>query len=173
VIITGPATAFLNRLRRLRRRASVDALTAVLNRGSFDEHADRLSPADRRRPRAFIMADVDGLKAVNDRFGHAAGDRVLQRLGQVLLAHTRRADVVGRVGGDEFAILCPGADRAHARALVRRLHGALRADNALHPDEPRLSAQFGLAWSAAGRPSVLRRRADRQLYRLKRAAARL
>ncbi|MDE2489726.1 MAG: diguanylate cyclase [Elusimicrobia bacterium] len=174
VVVTGPATAFFRRLGRLRREASTDALTAVLNRRRFDALTDRAARGERRAgPRAFVMMDVDGLKGVNDLFGHAAGDRLLRRLGAILGAHVRRTDVAGRVGGDEFAVYCPDTPPALARALVRRLRGAIVADNAAHPREPALSVQFGLACSATARGGDLRERADAELYRRKRRVKRL
>jgi diguanylate cyclase (GGDEF)-like protein len=169
LVVTGVATAFFRRLQRLRRDASTDLMTSVLNRGRFDELIARSLRNERRDgPRAFIMMDIDGLKIVNDRFGHAAGDRLLRRLGRVLGENTRRTDLVGRVGGDEFAIFCPDTSRARAHGLVRRLRRALAADNAQNAREPRLSVQFGQAFSRGPHRADLRERADADLYRRKR-----
>lgn len=169
VVVTGLATAFFRRLQRLRRDARTDLLTSVLNRGRFDELIARALRGERRDgPRAFVMMDIDGLKIVNDRFGHAAGDRLLRRLGRVLSENTRRTDLVGRVGGDEFAIFCPDTSRARAEGLVRRLRRAVAADNAENPREPRLSVQFGQAFARGARLVDLREKADADLYRRKR-----
>jgi diguanylate cyclase (GGDEF)-like protein len=168
VILTGPATSYFKRLESLRHEARIDGLTRVLNRHGFDELTARAVHGDRRRrPAAFLMLDIDGLKKVNDRFGHEAGDGLIARLGAVLAACARREDVVGRVGGDEFAVYCARTRHADARALVRRIGRAIRDDNAAHDSEPALSAQIGLACSAGGRNGTLRATADRGLLRRK------
>lgn len=169
VILAGPATAFFKRMEELRRRARIDALTGVLNRGCFEALTLRAQRLERRRgPCAFVMMDIDRLKAVNDRFGHAAGDRLLSRLGLLLRGCARRSDVIGRLGGDEFAVYCPDNTRATATALVRRLKLSITRDNAANPEQPALSVQFGVAWTAHAAGGKLRERADRLLYAHKR-----
>lgn len=166
-LVTGPATGYVERRRRLLRQARVDPLTRLLNRRRFDELC-RLAVRDRRAgPSAFLMIDVDGLKAVNDRHGHEAGDRVLSRLAAVLSCRTRQGDLVARVGGDEFAVRCPHTTVRQASELVRRLRRALRADNQRHPGEPPVSASIGLACSR-GSGAALRALADRRLRQAKR-----
>lgn len=169
-LVTGPATAYFRRMNRLRRQAHLDALTTLLNRRRFDDLVSHALAGERRRGArgAFLMWDVDGLKAVNDRRGHAAGDRLLRRLGLLLAANTRRGDIVGRVGGDEFAAYCPDASPRQARELARRIRLAMDADNAANPRAPRLSAQCGLAISRPGRRADLRAEADARLRERKR-----
>lgn len=165
IIVTGPATAFVERLRRLRREAGMDFLTAIPNRRRFDQLSARAFHGERRgRTSAFIMMDIDRFKRINDRFGHAGGDRALRRLGLLLRRATRRSDVVGRVGGDEFAVYCPNTSRARAAGLVRRLRRAIAQDNAAHPGEARLSVQFGVACAPSRRIADLRAKADARLY---------
>lgn len=168
VILTGPSTAFFARQRALQRHARLDALTHLLNRGAFDELAEHGLRRERRRGlSAFIMADIDGLKSVNDLYGHRAGDALIGRMGALLRACARREDVVGRVGGDEFAVYFERTTLSEARAFVRRLKQALAADNARHPGEPALSAQFGLACARGRRRALLREAADRDLLERK------
>ncbi len=169
VLVTGPATAYFRRIRRLRREAHLDPLTSLLNRRRFDSLMRRALAGERRRDHgAFLMLDVDDLKRVNDERGHAAGDRLLRRLGLILGANTRRGDIVGRVGGDEFAAYCPDTRPAQARELVRRLQRAMAAENAANPSWPRLSAQFGVAFSRPGANNRLREEADARLRERKR-----
>ncbi|GHU29678.1 hypothetical protein AGMMS50256_15070 [Betaproteobacteria bacterium] len=89
-------------------KSETDVLTTLFNRGAFEQ---RVSAIQRLRPEkdqtnAFMMIDVDYFKAVNDNYGHAAGDRVLSECAKALRRVTRESDVVGRLGGDEFAVFC-------------------------------------------------------------------
>ena len=103
---------------RLEAEARIDKLTGVLNRRGFDERAQLELERARREGRSVgaVSFDIDYFKRVNDEWGHEVGDRVLVRLGAVLRAQTRGADVVGRMGGEEFVILLPGTDVAQAEA---------------------------------------------------------
>ena len=103
---------------RLAAEARIDKLTGVLNRRGFEEHAAvELERAGREGySLGAATFDIDYFKRVNDEWGHEVGDRVLVRLGAVLRAQTRGADVVGRMGGEEFVILLPGTDVAQAEA---------------------------------------------------------
>ncbi|RNC67597.1 MAG: diguanylate cyclase [Desulfuromonadales bacterium] len=89
--------------------ANHDALTGLYNRGFFEEELRRLA-SGRAFPVSIILADIDGLKQVNDTLGHDAGDRLIQRAAQILLDSFRTEDIVARIGGDEFAVLLPDAD---------------------------------------------------------------
>jgi diguanylate cyclase (GGDEF)-like protein len=92
----------------LRRLADVDVLTGVATRRAFVEAARRaITVASERRPLAAIVLDIDHFKVINDRYGHHAGDKVLRAVGEVLKDECRGPDVVGRLGGEEFAILLP------------------------------------------------------------------
>jgi diguanylate cyclase (GGDEF)-like protein len=99
---------YLVNLKLITIKSETDVLTSLCNRGAFEQ---RVSAILRLRPEedqinAFIMIDVDYFKAVNDTYGHAAGDMVLTECANALLRVTREADVVGRLGGDEFAVFC-------------------------------------------------------------------
>jgi diguanylate cyclase (GGDEF)-like protein len=168
VVTCGDATGYVKRMHRLNYRAHVDSLTRLLNRGHFEEAVSRCATrGDRRKkPSLFVMIDVDGLKRVNDRDGHAAGDRLLRRLGGLLGKATRRGDLVGRLGGDEFGIHCSNISRAESRELIRRLRGAVKQDNAHHPGEAPLSIGIGVSFSGDGGKNP-REEADRKLRRYK------
>src|SRR5260370_41755573 len=86
---------------------------------------------------------LDGLKFVNDFYGHLEGDLVLQRFGKILETNCRRSDVVARYGGDEFVILMPETSMEHARQLASKLRGWVSADPLLR--EKNISASFGIA----------------------------
>ena len=108
---------------QLERAACFDALTGVMNRRSFAVDAAReLGRLSRHGGRfSVVMIDVDGLKGVNDTLGHAAGDARLQALGAALRGSIRREDTAYRVGGDEFAVLLPGASPQQAERVMNRV----------------------------------------------------
>jgi diguanylate cyclase (GGDEF)-like protein len=127
----------------LRHLSTHDALTGLYNRTFFEIELERLS---HRRPlsTSIVVVDVDGLKTVNDRQGHPAGDRLLQRTAQILMAAFRAGDVVARIGGDEFAVLLPSADRDVAQGALDRLRTLLQNYNVKNPHDP-LSFSMGAA----------------------------
>jgi len=96
-----------NRIDHLEKLAENDALTPVLNRRGFIREMTRVkSFVDRyNTPAALVFFDLNNFKPVNDQFGHAAGDQVLQRVAGVLVENTRDSDIVGRLGGDEFGVI--------------------------------------------------------------------
>lgn len=105
------------------RLATIDALTGLLNRRAFFETAELYS---RSGTDAVAIFDIDRFKQVNDTYGHAAGDRVLVRLAQILRGQgLRQSDLPGRLGGEEFAVLLPGTTPANALAVAERLRLAL------------------------------------------------
>jgi len=114
----------------LRHLADHDALTGLPNRRRFEQELARhLAHVRRYGPEgAVLILDLDGFKPVNDTFGHAAGDRLLARVGRVLRERLRATDVVARLGGDEFAILLPRVDRDGATAVARSLVQTVRAE---------------------------------------------
>jgi len=107
----------------LERRAKTDSLTGLLNRGEMERMLKReIQPARRRhRMFAFVLIDVDDFKAINDTHGHSAGDAVLSHIARILQESIRSSDSAARWGGDEFAVLLPGASVAGAHAFVNRL----------------------------------------------------
>jgi diguanylate cyclase (GGDEF)-like protein len=117
----------------LERLAMIDPLTAVANRRYFYQRAEiEIGAAHRRRsPLACLMLDIDFFKSVNDEHGHAAGDQVLRRVAETVAAAIRPYDLLGRLGGEEFAVLLPDIDGAMAAMIAERLRVAISASPAL------------------------------------------
>jgi diguanylate cyclase (GGDEF)-like protein len=113
--------------RELLHLATVDSLTGALNRASFLQHSQiEIFRAERHgRPLAALMVDADHFKQINDRFGHAGGDAALRALAQTLREATRPSDLVGRLGGEEFAVLLPETPRDAALVLAERLRRSI------------------------------------------------
>ena len=108
--------------------ARVDPLTGALNARSFFEVTEQEVARARRgaKPLTVIYLDLDGFKAVNDTFGHSAGDEVLRQVSDMLCAGTRPSDVVGRLGGDEFALVLPETDADAAANPLDRIRSAVK-----------------------------------------------
>lgn len=115
------------RVVELEHRADEDALVPVLNRRGFDRELERTLAYVSRHGTSvcLIYIDLDNFKAINDRYGHATGDAALRHVTDILLANTRRSDVVARIGGDEFAILLHRADEKAAQLKADQLTRAL------------------------------------------------
>lgn len=135
---------------RLRRMATTDQLTDVANRRYFEESARRAIEVARRneRPLSLVLVDTDHFKSINDTWGHPVGDKVLQAVSAVLVANARQADLVARVGGEEFAVLMPEAGIGMAATAAERMRAALEAD--VRPRVPVLgdrdvTASFGVS----------------------------
>jgi diguanylate cyclase (GGDEF)-like protein len=153
----------------LRYLADTDPLTGALNHGAFagalDIALDRYHQTDRGA--ALLLVDVDHFKRVNDRFGHQEGDRMLRLVSDLLAAHKRRDDVLGRVGGEEFALLLPDADLTDARGVAERIRAALRAATEETPAALTLSVGIAILSPAVDSSHALLHAADRALYEAK------
>ena len=152
-------------------RSETDTLSRLLNRGGFERHAEiALRDAVRRGvPVALVIADLDHFKRINDSYGHASGDRVIETFAGFLRDAAADHHVAGRIGGEEFAIILPGTNLAAARLFAegtRSAFGALPIDSL--PADQRCSASFGVAELHPGEGfSDLLRRADEALYQAK------
>lgn len=159
------------RARRLRTLAMTDPLTGAASRLAIERTAaSALDMAQRQgRPLSLLLLDLDHFKSVNDRHGHAAGDAVLRDTVQAWQAQLRDRDALGRIGGEEFAVVCAGADLAQARMIAQRLLDATRAIRLPDIDPSlRMATSIGIAEARADdtRESLFAR-ADAALYRAK------
>ena len=156
--------------RDLRARATVDGLTGLLNRTAFlDLARDELRRLNRVRTAAsLILADLDHFKAINDEYGHSAGDTALQVFADACTATVRSTDLVGRYGGEEFIMLLPGVTPERAEEIAADISARLHA--AASPVIPRLpTSSYGITSTAPGRVDLdaMIASADAALYRAK------
>ncbi|MGQ9371415.1 GGDEF domain-containing protein [Azospirillum sp. A39] len=161
--------------RHLETAANTDPLTGVLNRRGFQNRFDaELSRARRAgTPFSLLIFDVDHFKHINDRYGHDAGDAAIRHLADLLKAHTRRADLLGRLGGEEFALALPDAALAQAQIVAEKLRRLVEATPLKLGDGGTLAltVSIGVAQvsSDADQFRTLFSVADRRLYAAKKA----
>lgn len=144
-----------------------DVLTKLCNRSLYMDELNRL---ERKGPWpvTIIMADLNGLKAANDEFGHAAGDALLRRAGEVLNSMVDRPARAARIGGDEFAVILPGMTRSEGEAMMRAIRDLVVINNEFYTELP-LSLSMGLATSEPGeRLEAVVKRADLDMLEAKR-----
>jgi len=160
---------------RLRKMALHDALTGVYNRHYLTEYlaTERERASRQGYPLTFVMIDLDNFYAVNDRFGHATGDRILQEVAALLKRNVRSHDLIVRYGGDEFLIVMAGASEAEAEAALERLRRQFESwDPGL--GDYRISISFGVAsWRPGSEESLesVLERADEFMYHRRRKRA--
>lgn len=156
---------------RLRRAALTDVLTGAANRAAFEAaledaliHAEAATTAC-----AVVSIDIDDFKQVNDRFGHAAGDRALQQIAEIVQRSVHPGATFARIGGEEFALVVPGADAAAARLIGEAVRSSIELG--MKAFEPPLTVSVGVAaFPAAGTtPSSVMLASDRALYAAKSA----
>jgi diguanylate cyclase (GGDEF)-like protein len=171
--IARPVARVLADLARMTRQAQTDALTNLANRRALDERLDDEVEHARRLGThlAFVIADIDNFKSINDRYGHQTGDEVLRRVAQVFAEAVRELDLPGRFGGEEIALVLPGTNLTGARHLAERIRKGIEDLHVPIPegDPLRVTASFGAACfpthSSAGE---LVAAADASLYDAKR-----
>lgn len=159
----------------LERRAQIDVLTGLNNRRHFFELAEQEIVRTRRygKPLAIMMLDVDHFKRINDTHGHQVGDAVLQQLSAVCLQTMREIDIIGRLGGEEFAILLPEANAVQAQEAAERLRAAIAATRV--PLEQGETVSFTISIGVTGLVAAdhdvtaMLKRADATMYEAKRA----
>ncbi|WP_412740485.1 diguanylate cyclase domain-containing protein [Krasilnikovia sp. MM14-A1259] len=152
---------------QLENLAMHDELTGLANRRQFEQ---RLTEAVTTGSPQVCMLDLNGFKAVNDRLGHAVGDRLLVVVAERLTGELRESDMVARMGGDEFAILIPEATIAEGDAIATRLSRVLRQPATVDGQELHVGGSIGIAGSdGTGDPVEVLRRADVAMYAAKAA----
>jgi diguanylate cyclase (GGDEF)-like protein len=158
---------------RLQIVASTDSLTAVLNRGAFNLLVDSYLAAVRQQQAkaegALLIVDADHFKSINDQFGHDSGDEALRIIADAIRGLVRGADLVGRIGGEEFGVFLPGSDSRQAEAVAERIRTTVNTASFTPNGVPkRLSVSVGGAiFSRDIEFSELYRLADQQLYHAK------
>jgi diguanylate cyclase (GGDEF)-like protein len=172
--LRGQVAQLQERVEQLDHLAHRDSLIDLPNRRGFMRELDRLIARVSRydAKAAMLFVDVDGLKAINDSFGHRAGDEALIQVADLLAGGVRKSDVVARIGGDEFGILLENADEQSAHETAGRLIDLIACCELLHEgDELPLSVAIGVGLiDASDTGEAVMARADEEMYRRKAAA---
>ena len=149
---------------RIKHLSFHDSLTGLYNRAYFEEELERYN-FPRYYPLSIVMLDVNGLKVINDTFGHSEGDRLLQHLSQVLTSVSRQGDILARIGGDEFAILLPSTTFEQAHEFCARIKQACQQDK-IKPIYLRLNISLGHTTQKGEYKEInsLLKEADRNMY---------
>jgi diguanylate cyclase (GGDEF)-like protein len=167
-----PVIANLRNLAVAEMRAATDGLTGLANQRTVHETLKRAAAHAGRStsPLAVVLFDLDHFKAINDSYGHGKGDDVLAAVAAAAASAVRASDFVGRLGGEEFAVVLPDTDRAGGILAAEKIRAAIATISVPGVDRP-ISASFGVAVMPddAGEPELLLRAADRALYGAKRA----
>ncbi len=161
--------AAINEARYARELAETDALTGLANRRRVMRQLDRLVMNARmtQMPLVLVMFDIDHFKRVNDTHGHPSGDKVLQRVAALANGQARGSDIVGRVGGEEFVWVIPGASDGMARIMTERLRVVIASDSGVEPVSA-VTISLGYTFIQAGDTALsLFARADAALYAAK------
>lgn len=174
IVIRRLVTNMLKLQQTLTWRANYDTLTRLYNRGAFFDVANTLSKRCEQQelPFCVIQLDLDFFKSINDRFGHHAGDKVLTHAAAILTSCLRTDDVAGRVGGEEFCVVLPGATLEDAAKVAERIRERLNRREILFKqgNTVRISASFGVSCASEFRDYDFERLqsfADHRLYKAK------
>lgn len=155
---------------KMRNAATFDSLTGLLNRHAFTEQASETFDLAAKEgfEVSVLLVDIDHFKSINDKFGHACGDKVLATFGKVITHITRKDDVVGRLGGEEFAFLLPKASQDEAWKFSQGLHEAIN-NTVFDHDECviRMTVSIGIVTAPIGAASNIEKTlsmADKAMY---------
>lgn len=166
------------RLMHARADSGIDPLTGLKNRRVFENLIAEVNRAKRfSHPLALVYIDADGLKQMNDTYGHAGGDELLRAIARAIQVTCRQIDMAGRIGGDEFAVILPETDRTGAEHFVDRLLCALTAERVTDVTSgaeiaPAASVGFAILGVDAYETEDLKCAADQSLYKAKKALRR-
>lgn len=159
------------RIRYLESLSVTDELTGLLNRRGFETELGRALARARRRNETglLVMCDLNHFKAINDTYGHPAGDAILRSVGRLLKRNTRESDYVARVGGDEFAVIMTHASLAQSERRAQKLSSLVNGLTvSLQGRDIAVSASFGIStYDRNSQPDSLKFFADQNLYRNK------
>ena len=173
--LRGKVALLQERVEHLDQLAHQDALVSLPNRRGFMRALDRFIDRASRygEHSAMLYVDLDGLKMINDTFGHQAGDEALIQVAELLVGGVRKSDVVARIGGDEFAILLAHSDESSAHEAATRLVDMIADCDFTHAgDSLPLSVAIGVAMiNGDDTAETVIARADEEMYRRKSAAA--
>jgi len=167
VVLSGALLEHARLFEQVRSMAVSDPLTGLANYrrliGVIEAELDRSRRT--QRPFSIVLLDMDGLKIINDQYGHLTGSRALVRIGKILRSHSRAIDTAARYGGDEFAVVLPEAGPDVASRVVSRIRERLSTE----PEHPALSVSAGVAAfpEDGDTPEKLLGAADRALYAMK------
>lgn len=171
--LRGKIAQLQERVEQLDMLAHEDSLVNLPNRRGFMRALERLIDRVSRyeEKASLLFVDLDGLKFINDSFGHQAGDQALMQVARLLVGGVRKSDVVARIGGDEFAILLSHSDEESARETANRLVDLIAESRFSHgQDSLPLSVAIGAAEILAeDSPETAMARADEEMYRRKAA----
>lgn len=151
--------------RKLEYLSYNDQLTGLYNRRFYEEELRRLD-TERNFPITLVMADVNGLKLINDAFGHKAGDMLLEKIANILKKECRADEIVARIGGDEFVLLLPRTDGKNANKIIERINAAIaneRMDNVILS----ISMGFAVKQDASRDMNEVFKRAEDDMYKHK------
>jgi diguanylate cyclase (GGDEF)-like protein len=167
VLLAGSLLDSARVFEQVRHLAASDPLTGLANYRKLLDVLDTETERTLRtgRPFAVLLLDLDGLKRINDTYGHLVGSRALCRVADILRVHCRAIDTAARYGGDEFAVVLPEAREEEAQRVVSRIHETLATDQ----EDPPISASIGVSvYHGEGeRVDKLLREADQNLYQEK------
>ena len=152
----------------LRKLSITDSLTGLHNRAYLDEKLREEFDRIDRHPEnlSIILVDIDHFKRVNDKYGHPVGDEILVNVADSLRQNIRSIDTIGRWGGEEFIVICPGSDEKHSLQLADKLRRILQ--EIVHPKVGSVTCSFGVASHEFGMPRTqLIKNADKALYESK------
>jgi diguanylate cyclase (GGDEF)-like protein len=147
----------------VKKLAIIDSPTGIYNRTFFEAELTRME-LSRDYPVSIIVGDLDNLKAVNDLFGHSAGDELIKQVAQILQETFRASDIIARVGGDEFAVLLPKTDLQAAEQMLMRVRAKMADQNISHFKWP-VYLSLGVSTAENGRLMDAYSAADQLMYK--------